>query len=239
MGNKSDDSGLGELEPDEDLSLVVRIILETDRNIVGSSEIKLLAKKRYNRHISSKKAGRKLSILGQEVLEPEEYEESYKIGGNNKWNIDFLREGFREQVIDLGNDTTFKEYFDPEYNPEPREVDTSNENVINAYEEDFPEFQDLNSINPKSISQYLRENETDIDKLNQFLLKQENKKTLQVSEIIEHSGGWAPDAVNPGEVNIDNEEIYGKYAVIKENEKGPISNYKIVEPCKKPQIAER
>ena len=218
-----------DFDTEEDLSLVVSIILESDRIYVGGDDVSSLAREEYARHITSRKAGRKLRILGEEILEVDDFKTNYRMGGStSKWNIKYLRDECSDELIELGKETAPKYFFDPEYSPELREVDTWNEDAIEAYKKDFPEFEELEELTPKSITKYLKENDPDIDRLNQFLLSQADDNPLQVSKISENSGGWAPDAVNPGQVIVHNEEIYGNYAILREEEKRSIPSYELL-----------
>lgn len=196
-----------------ELSAVAERVLSYDNTVVSSSEMSKVVNEEYDLEIDPTEIGKKLRILGEEILEKDEYLDNYlREGVSNQWNIDYLRDNYRENILDLIDENKFKNSYD--FNFDGREdVDTTDEEVVDAYSHSLPANIDKDSI--EDLYNHIVSEDPEIERLNKQLMNESSKTVIQVSKITENAGGWAPEAVNPYKVELEDEEIYGKRAILK------------------------
>lgn len=208
-----------------DLGVVAERVLSSEKTYVSASDICDSVNENYDRNLDSNRSGRNLRILGEEILDEEEYKKEYLQGGNTKkWNVSHLRENYTCDILNLINDNVSRNEF--KFNLDERqEVDTKNQKVIDAYTEDISG--QIDEYSTEAVLKYIKKENPDIEKLNRQLMDNSEKTVLQVSRVTENADGWAPDALKSFEVDVDNEEVYGKTALLSRRGCGPNDTYKV------------
>lgn len=209
--------------------LVSEIILNTDRSFVRASEISEIAREEYSTHLSAHQSGLSLRLLGQEILEPNEYLTKFNWGGNKtQWYIGFIREDYSEEIKKLVSNDLPSHKFDPLYNSSREEVKSANNDVKEAYDKEHRDFEELSEISEETVAEFYRENKPDIDELNEYLYKKISQKPLQLSKVTKNQGGWAPDAFNPGKVDLDGKMVSGEIGILSQVTSSPSPDYKLL-----------